>query len=175
MWWVRRARTPCGFLLCNTHTPTYAHTHITPTPLPTTATSAAAPYDPSCSPELYQSAPTDQRASDWQAVKIHQHGLHLAQVPHRHHLRNPHPPFSPESQEKTHLSQSVSEQDVSWGEKVSSRVSVHCCDGGCFFHKGVGGGGQLMVKGWRKNQEEVGWWEMETRRLDVWRSEPRHR
>lgn len=37
------------------------------------------------------------------------------------------------SQEKTHLSQSVSEQDVSWGEKVSSRVTMHCCDGGCFF------------------------------------------
>ncbi|KAJ4939376.1 hypothetical protein JOQ06_028825, partial [Pogonophryne albipinna] len=49
-----------------------------------------------------------------------------------------HPPLV--SQEKTHLSQSVSEQDVSWGEKVSSRVSVHCCDGGCFFTRVWEGG-----------------------------------
>lgn len=71
------------------HTDTLTYT---PTPLLAEPTSTTAPYDPSSSPELLQSSSTHQRISDWQAVKIHQHGLHLAQVPHHRHLRNLYPP-----------------------------------------------------------------------------------
>lgn len=60
------------------------------------------------------------------------------------------------SQEKTHLSQSVSEQDVSWGEKVSSRVTVHCCDGGCFFTRVWEGAVSLWWEDGGKNKKRRG-------------------
>lgn len=96
MRWVIGARTPCVSPPCNSHllhTGTHTYTLIyTPTPLLVVTTSTTAPHDPSSSPELLQSSPTHQRISDWQTVKIHQHGLHLAQVPHHRRLRNLYPP-----------------------------------------------------------------------------------
>lgn len=68
--------------------------------------------------------------------------------------QKPPPALLSMSQEKTHLSQSVSEQDVSWGEKVSSRVTVHCWDGGCFFTRVWEGAVSLWWEDGGKNQEE---------------------
>lgn len=150
MWWVSRARIPCGSPLSKKHTTcTYTHlcsrqAHYPPPPpsqLPfMTLHLLLSGCRASCA--IHISNP------DWHAVKIHQHGLHLAQVPHCHHFGPPLlPPFflqpaQPPTRaplkplEKTHLSQSVAEQDVSLGEKVSLWVSVHFSNGGCFFMRG---------------------------------------
>lgn len=122
---------------------------FTPSPLPTSATFTTALYDPSSSPERLQSLLRHTHQQPWLTFRedtptwspfsssttlpslwttlLPPFFLQPAQPPTRAPLK----PL-----EKTHLSQSVAEQDVSLGEKVSLWVSVHFSNGGCFFMRG---------------------------------------
>lgn len=145
MRWVRSARTPCG---SPTHTTTWTHTnaithcrhlHICPIRPFIFCWAVAEPPHTSVGSWLTSCEETPT----WSP---------FSSSTERPLAQTPPPVVLFMSQENTHLSQSVSEQDVSWGEKVLLRVSVHCSDGA------GDGRWQLIVKGKITNERGYEKW-----------------
>lgn len=172
MQWVKSSRTPCGSPTRSSHT-TWTHTdaithchhlHIGPTQPIIFSWAVAEPPYTSVGSWLTSCDDTPT----WSP---------FSSSTERSLPQTPPPVVLFMSQENTLLSQSVSEQEVSWGEKLLLRVSVHCSDGV------RDGRWQLIVKGKMKNKrgyekwKQSVWkkhsackdWMMETFLFYVWR------